>query len=181
MKYSLNTEKKVRTRPIVSVQKTFENRRCHCIFALSQCLCWWRCEEEYGSYSVWSSGGKAVFSMLGWTCLEGFSIWSLFSLQFQFYSWFEFLSKGVLSFNIALCYHEQASFKITLDVPKELMALSNMPVLDEKLNGNIKTVYFEESPYMSTYLVAFVIGLFDYIEDTTAEGLLCWSLSFSLY
>lgn len=93
---------------------------------------------------------------------------------------FEFLSKFALSFNLALSYHEQASFKITLDVPKELMALSNMPVLDEKLNGDIKTVYFEESPYMSTYVVAFVIGSFDYIEETTAEGLLCLRLYFSL-
>lgn len=72
------------------------------------------------------------------------------------------------------CWDEpvlKASFKITLDVPKELMALSNMPILDEKLNGDIKTVYFEESPYMSTYVVAFVIGSFDYIEETTAEGI----------
>ncbi|XP_038896093.1 aminopeptidase M1-like isoform X2 [Benincasa hispida] len=72
------------------------------------------------------------------------------------------------------CWDEpalKASFKITLDVPKELMALSNMPVLEEKVNGDIKTVYFEESPYMSTYVVAFVIGLFDYIEETTAEGI----------
>ncbi|KAG6581845.1 Aminopeptidase M1, partial [Cucurbita argyrosperma subsp. sororia] len=72
------------------------------------------------------------------------------------------------------CWDEpalKASFKISLDIPKELMALSNMPVLDEKLNGDIKTVSFEESPNMSTYLVAFVVGLFDYIEDTTAEGI----------
>ena len=70
-----------------------------------------------------------------------------------------------------MSYHEQASFKITLDVSKELMALSNMPVFDEKLIGDVKTVYFEESPHMSTYLVAFVIGLFDYIEETTVDGL----------
>lgn len=79
-----------------------------------------------------------------------------------------------------MSYHEQASFKISLDIPKELMALSNMPVLDEKLNGDIKTVSFEESPNMSTYLVAFVVGLLDYIEDTTAEGLLCLRFYFSL-
>lgn len=40
----------------------------------------------------------------------------------------------------------------------------------EKLNGNVKTVYFEESPLMSTYLVAVVVGLFDHIEETTADG-----------
>ena len=40
-------------------------------------------------------------------------------------------------------------------MPSELTTLSNT---DEKLNENIKTVYFEESPIMSTYLVAIVVG-----------------------
>lgn len=71
------------------------------------------------------------------------------------------------------CWDEpalKATFKITIDLPLELVALSNMPIIDEKLTGNVKTVYFEESPLMSTYLVAVVIGLFDYVEDTTADG-----------
>lgn len=55
-------------------------------------------------------------------------------------------------------------------MPAELTALSNMPISDEKLNGNIKTVYFEESIIMSTYLVAVVVGVFDHIEETTADG-----------
>ncbi|KAL7190136.1 hypothetical protein ACSBR2_022420 [Camellia fascicularis] len=33
-----------------------------------------------------------------------------------------------------------ASFKITLNVPSELTALSNMPVVHEKLNGRLKTL-----------------------------------------
>ncbi|XP_059641854.1 aminopeptidase M1-like [Cornus florida] len=72
------------------------------------------------------------------------------------------------------CWDEpafKATFKITVDVPSDLTALSNMPVIHEKLNGHLKTVCFEESPIMSTYLVAIVIGLFDYIEDTTADGI----------
>ncbi|KAK9281650.1 hypothetical protein L1049_004553 [Liquidambar formosana] len=73
------------------------------------------------------------------------------------------------------CWDEpalKATFKIKVDdVPSELTALSNMPVINEKLNGHLKTVYFEESPIMSTYLVAAVIGLFDHIEDTTADGI----------
>lgn len=51
------------------------------------------------------------------------------------------------------------------------MALSNMPIINEKHNGNVKTVYFEDSPIMSTYLVGIVVGLFDYIEDTAADGM----------
>lgn len=57
-----------------------------------------------------------------------------------------------------------------MEVPSELTALSNMPVIHEELNGQIKTVSFEESPIMSTYVVAVVIGSFDYIEDSTADG-----------
>ncbi|MCF8706224.1 M1 family metallopeptidase, partial [Corynebacterium sp. MC-25] len=36
----------------------------------------------------------------------------------------------------------------------------------------LKTVYFEESPIMSTYLVALVVGIFDRIEETTADGVM---------
>ncbi|KDO73545.1 hypothetical protein CISIN_1g002775mg [Citrus sinensis] len=72
------------------------------------------------------------------------------------------------------CWDEpacKATFKITLDVPSELVALSNMPVIDEKVDGNMKTVSYQESPIMSTYLVAVVIGLFDYVEDHTSDGI----------
>ncbi|KAM1016828.1 hypothetical protein EV2_047476 [Malus domestica] len=73
------------------------------------------------------------------------------------------------------CWDEpalKATFKIAVDVPPELTALSNMPIINEKLDANVKTVYFEESPIMSTYLVAVVVGVFDYIEDTTSDGVL---------
>ncbi|KAB2072532.1 hypothetical protein E1A91_A07G022000v1 [Gossypium mustelinum] len=72
------------------------------------------------------------------------------------------------------CWDEpsfKATFKITLDVPSELVALSNMPVIEEKVNGPLKTVSYQESPIMSTYLVAYVVGLFDYVEDHTSDGI----------
>ncbi|KAI6679923.1 hypothetical protein NL676_033804 [Syzygium grande] len=71
------------------------------------------------------------------------------------------------------CWDEpacKATFKITLDVPSDLVALSNMPIVDEKVEGHVKTVFYQESPIMSTYLVAVVIGLFDYVEDHTSDG-----------
>ncbi|XP_047972528.1 aminopeptidase M1 [Salvia hispanica] len=72
------------------------------------------------------------------------------------------------------CWDEpacKATFKITLEVPSELVALSNMPIAEEKQNGNLKTVHYQESPIMSTYLVAVVVGLFDYVEDNTPDGI----------
>ncbi|CAL5421917.1 unnamed protein product [Camellia sinensis] len=72
------------------------------------------------------------------------------------------------------CWDEpacKATFKITLEVPSELIALSNMPVVDENVDGKIKTIHYQESPIMSTYLVAVVIGLFDYVEDHTSDGI----------
>lgn len=71
------------------------------------------------------------------------------------------------------CWDEpacKATFKITLDVPSDLVALSNMPIVDEKVEGHVKTVFYQESPIMSTYLVAVVVGLFDYVEDRTSDG-----------
>ncbi|XP_021819428.1 aminopeptidase M1-like isoform X2 [Prunus avium] len=72
------------------------------------------------------------------------------------------------------CWDEpawKATFKIRLDdVPSELVALSNMPIVEEKVDGHLKTVSFQESPIMSTYLAAVVVGLFDYVEDHTSDG-----------
>ena len=47
-----------------------------------------------------------------------------------------------------------------------------MPVVEEKVNGPLKTVSYQESPIMSTYLVAAVVGLFDYVEDHTSDGMI---------
>ncbi|KAH1206472.1 Aminopeptidase M1 [Glycine max] len=71
------------------------------------------------------------------------------------------------------CWDEPAckdTFKITLDLPSELVALSNMPIVEEIIDGDLKIVSYQESPIMSTYLVAVVVGLFDYVEDHTSDG-----------
>ncbi|KAL0341862.1 UNVERIFIED_CONTAM: Aminopeptidase M1 [Sesamum calycinum] len=61
------------------------------------------------------------------------------------------------------CWDEpalKATFKITLEsIPSELTALSNMPISEEKHHEHLKTVHFEESLLMSTYLVAIVVLL----------------------
>lgn len=67
------------------------------------------------------------------------------------------------------CWDEpakKATFEIRLIVPKDMVAVSNMPVKNETyLEDGFKTVSFERSPKMSTYLVAFVVAHMNYIED----------------
>jgi len=58
-------------------------------------------------------------------------------------------------------------------VPSNRVALSNMNVVrtTPTENGARQLVEFAPSPIMSTYLVAFVVGELDYIEDTTSLGI----------
>ena len=52
-----------------------------------------------------------------------------------------------------------------------MVALSNMPIANQTITGPIKTISYQESPLMSTYLVAIVVGLLEYIEGVTPEGI----------
>ncbi|OXA58934.1 Puromycin-sensitive aminopeptidase [Folsomia candida] len=66
----------------------------------------------------------------------------------------------------------KATFDITLVVPKDVVAISNMPIEDEKVdekNENLKVCKFQTTPKMSTYLIAMVIGDFEHIQKTTAN------------
>ncbi|KAJ3252496.1 hypothetical protein HK103_001434 [Boothiomyces macroporosus] len=71
------------------------------------------------------------------------------------------------------CWDEpslKATFEIALYIPKQLIAISNMPVKEEadiNVNGKeLKVVKFEDTPLMSTFLVAFCVGEFDFLETT---------------
>ena len=72
------------------------------------------------------------------------------------------------------CWDEpiyKATFDITLEVDEKLTALSNMNVISEKPTGNgTKIVKYATSPKMSSYLVAFAVGEFEYIESKTKNG-----------
>ncbi|ANB10969.1 Aap1p [Sugiyamaella lignohabitans] len=60
----------------------------------------------------------------------------------------------------------KATFDITLVADKELTALSNMDVKEEKiLESGKKATSFNTSPVMSTYLVAFIVGELSYVES----------------
>ena len=91
------------------------------------------------------------------------------------------------------CFDEpsfKAQFKISMIAPSVCTVLSNMNVMETinpldasyeclytapiSMGGfdtKCKMVQFEASPAMSTYLVAFVVGLYDNVSDYTANGL----------
>ncbi|PWA30734.1 hypothetical protein CCH79_00009263 [Gambusia affinis] len=74
------------------------------------------------------------------------------------------------------CWDEpaiKATFDITLIVPKDRVALSNMDVVHQKpysADVNLVEVKFGTTPIMSTYLVAFVIGEYDFVETQSSDG-----------
>jgi aminopeptidase N len=82
------------------------------------------------------------------------------------------------------CWDEpalKATFDVTLVVPQHLTALSNMQILESSsviadtysglpVGSGSKLVRFAQSPIMSTYLLAFVIGEFDFISRRTTSG-----------
>ena len=73
------------------------------------------------------------------------------------------------------CWDEpalKATFDATLIVPKDLVALSNMNVISEEVLEDqvTKKVVFAKSKKMSTYLLAFVVGAFDYVQGKTNDG-----------
>ena len=60
------------------------------------------------------------------------------------------------------CWDEperKATFDVTLVIPQDLVALSNMPINSENiLTDGFRKVRFDRSPIMSTYLLAFIVG-----------------------
>ncbi|RSM09842.1 hypothetical protein CEP52_003874 [Fusarium oligoseptatum] len=72
------------------------------------------------------------------------------------------------------CFDEprlKATFDIRLEIPDSLQALSNMPVKSVTPQDNgTKVVSFETTPIMSSYLVAWAIGDFEYVESYTKSN-----------
>lgn len=70
------------------------------------------------------------------------------------------------------CFDEpnlKATFDVELEIPEDQIALSNMPEKEVKKSNKsgMNIVSFERTPIMSTYLLAWAIGDFEYVEDFT--------------
>jgi len=70
------------------------------------------------------------------------------------------------------CFDEpnlKATFGFGIEVPNDQVALSNMPVkqIEKSTKDGFQYVLFEDTPIMSTYLLAWAFGDFEYIEDFT--------------
>lgn len=69
------------------------------------------------------------------------------------------------------CFDEpnlKATFDFAIEIPTDQVALSNMPVKDIKPTSDGKQlVSFEKTPIMSTYLLCWAVGDFEYVEAFT--------------
>lgn len=70
------------------------------------------------------------------------------------------------------CFDEpnlKASFEFEVEIPEDLVAVSNMPEkgTTKGSKDGLKKVAFEKTPAMSTYLAAWAVGDFEYVEAFT--------------
>ncbi|CAJ0564651.1 unnamed protein product, partial [Mesorhabditis spiculigera] len=73
------------------------------------------------------------------------------------------------------CWDEpvfKATYDVTLVVDDGLTALSNAMEKSSTVEGKKRIVKFDTSPLMSSYLVAFAVGKFEYLEGKTPKGTL---------
>ena len=70
------------------------------------------------------------------------------------------------------CFDEpnlKATFDVSIEIPEDQTALSNMPEKESTAGSRpgLKVVSFETTPKMSTYLLAWAIADFEYVETLT--------------
>lgn len=64
----------------------------------------------------------------------------------------------------------KAIFHLTLSSPKNQAVISNTNIKHQKNSGKKTITEFRDTPIMSTYLLAFVIGELEYISKKTSDG-----------
>lgn len=76
------------------------------------------------------------------------------------------------------CWDEpavKATFEVTMVADKDKTVLSNMPLIDmlpATGAAGLMNFRFQKTPIMSTYLLAFVVGEYDYLEDKDKNGVI---------
>ena len=75
------------------------------------------------------------------------------------------------------CWDEpaaKATFSLQITYPKELICISNMPPIKEEISNDnkFKITTFDKTPKMSSYLLAWVIGEFEYIQGKTSRDII---------
>jgi puromycin-sensitive aminopeptidase len=71
------------------------------------------------------------------------------------------------------CFDEpdmKATFELTILAPKGMIAISNTPVAKTTKHAKGNLYRFAPTPKMSTYLLAFIVGRFEYIEKKIEGG-----------
>ena len=64
----------------------------------------------------------------------------------------------------------KATFNLTLTTPKHEVVIANTPISSQKDSGKNVVTTFEQTPIMSTYLLAFVFGDMKHLEAKTKRG-----------
>ncbi|MBI2021643.1 M1 family metallopeptidase [Candidatus Daviesbacteria bacterium] len=68
--------------------------------------------------------------------------------------------------------HQKAIFDVTLMIPSHMKAISNTIETNVwEHESGYQVVEFAPTPKMSTYLLAFIVGEFEYLEGKTKEGI----------
>ncbi len=68
---------------------------------------------------------------------------------------------------------KKAIFEISMIIDKNLIGISNMPIVEEKeLDNNKKLLKFAPTPKMSTYLLYIGVGEFEFLEDKYRDVLI---------
>lgn len=67
----------------------------------------------------------------------------------------------------------KAIFEVSLIIPKYMTAISNtIETQITEHNAELKLVEFEPTPKMSTYILAFLVGEFEYVQGRSKDGVL---------